>query len=684
MANQEFYSRIIHKHDTEENWIKATNFIPKQGEIIVYDIDNNHNYERIKIGDGTTKVNTLPFIDKTLADLIGTKDDTVTVDTAFGRIAQAQATAEAAQGSAENATNNSYISASISGKTITLTKGDGSTKTLTTQDTTYSAAGTSLGLVKSGGDVTISSGTITVNDDSHNHIIANIDGLSGQLTNLENKTSNNETAIGTPQDTGDVSGSLYARVIKAQTDATSGINKADTAQSGVNTLNGLVGTKSDTKTTDTAFGRIAKAQAAAEAAAGAAQAAQNAADSHKSFSTVKVGNTSISADNISDTLTFVAGSNVSITPDAANDKITINVPTASGTVAGATIVYPAASCTTFSSDSGTVTPLAVQKGAKMFAITRPSSTTNKTIVRYSNTIGDVQDSKIIIEDVTNTRDTSKEAQVIAIPAEGGKKMVYGYCTDQVDGTSFLGGLFDQNATEYPYSMGLAISGSSGNLLWKGNKVATVNDIPADTGATSVEVVGSGNAITTASYNASTRKLTLTKGATYNNYSLPAATSSTLGGVKIGSNITNSSGTISLTKANVTAALGYTPPTTDTNTTYSAGTGISLSGTTFSNSGVRSITTGTSNGTISVNTNGTSADVAVKGLGSAAYTNSTAYATAAQGTLASNAMPKAGGSFTGTAYAKSQNTTEGCLRNISIRNAAGNSLISTNYLIMLRK
>lgn len=49
------------------------------------------------------------------------------------------------------------------------------------------------------------------------------------------------------------------------------------------------------------------------------------------------------------------------------------------------------------------------------------------------------------------------------------------------------------------------------------------------------------------------------------YSLPTATSSVLGGVKVGSNITNSSGTISLTKANVTAALGYTPPTSDTNT-----------------------------------------------------------------------------------------------------------------------
>lgn len=53
------------------------------------------------------------------------------------------------------------------------------------------------------------------------------------------------------------------------------------------------------------------------------------------------------------------------------------------------------------------------------------------------------------------------------------------------------------------------------------------------------------------------------------YTLPQASSTTLGGVKIGSNITVSSGTISLTKSNVVNALGYTPPTT--NTTYGVAT-----------------------------------------------------------------------------------------------------------------
>ena len=82
---------------------------------------------------------------------------------------------------------------------------------------------------------------------------------------------------------------------------------------------------------------------------------------------------------------------------------------------------------------------------------------------------------------------------------------------------------------------------------------------------------------------------------------------------------------------------------NSNTTYSAGTGISLSGTTFSNSGVRSISTGSSNGTISVNTNGTSANVSVKGLGSAAYSNTSAFAAASH---THSYLPLSGGTLTG--------------------------------------
>lgn len=61
MAEKQFNGRIIQKHDSETNWNKATNFIPKAGEIIIYDTDETHTEPRIKIGDGTNAVGNLPF-----------------------------------------------------------------------------------------------------------------------------------------------------------------------------------------------------------------------------------------------------------------------------------------------------------------------------------------------------------------------------------------------------------------------------------------------------------------------------------------------------------------------------------------------------------------------------------------------------------------------------------------------
>ena len=50
----------------------------------------------------------------------------------------------------------------------------------------------------------------------------------------------------------------------------------------------------------------------------------------------------------------------------------------------------------------------------------------------------------------------------------------GYASDQTDGTFVVGSLLGTN-----YASGLAIGGGSGNLLWKGTKVATTSDIPTN-------------------------------------------------------------------------------------------------------------------------------------------------------------------------------------------------------------
>lgn len=55
-----------------------------------------------------------------------------------------------------------------------------------------------------------------------------------------------------------------------------------------------------------------------------------------------------------------------------------------------------------------------------------------------------------------------------------KNPYIGYASDQSDGTFVVGSLLGTN-----YASGLAIGGGSGNLLWKGTKVATINDIPTN-------------------------------------------------------------------------------------------------------------------------------------------------------------------------------------------------------------
>jgi hypothetical protein len=73
MSNKkDINARIVHKHDLEKNWDNASNFIPKQGELIIYDREFSIDdlpltrselitYERFKIGDGSTLVGKLPF-----------------------------------------------------------------------------------------------------------------------------------------------------------------------------------------------------------------------------------------------------------------------------------------------------------------------------------------------------------------------------------------------------------------------------------------------------------------------------------------------------------------------------------------------------------------------------------------------------------------------------------------------
>lgn len=145
----------------------------------------------------------------------------------------------------------------------------------------------------------------------------------------------------------------------------------------------------------------------------------------------------------------------------------------------------------------------------------------------------------------------------------------------------------------------------------------------------VVITGEGNAIANANFSDNT--LTLTKGNFLTSHQDISGKvdkinveAKTIGLYKIAYNdqgqVTSSA---AVTKTDITN-LGI--PTSDTTYTFAEGT---------------------VNGAFSVTPSGEEAQsVKIHGLGSAAYTDSSAYATAAQGTLAQNAMPKSGGTFTG--------------------------------------
>jgi hypothetical protein len=60
--SKQINTRIQYKYDSETNWY-STNFISLKGEFYVFAPDENHDYTRLKIGDGVHTVPELPFVE---------------------------------------------------------------------------------------------------------------------------------------------------------------------------------------------------------------------------------------------------------------------------------------------------------------------------------------------------------------------------------------------------------------------------------------------------------------------------------------------------------------------------------------------------------------------------------------------------------------------------------------------
>ena len=178
-----------------------------------------------------------------------------------------------------------------SGLTFTAKNADGDTLfTFAQQDTTYSEATSSAAGLMSSGDKTKLT-NIAAGAEVNQNAFSNVKVGSTTIA-ADTKTDTLELVAGsnvtlTPDASGD-------KVTIAATDTT--YSDATTSASG------LMSASDKTK-----LGGIAEG----------AEVNQNA------FSNITVGSTTIAADSKTDTITFTAGSNITLTPDATNDSITI-------------------------------------------------------------------------------------------------------------------------------------------------------------------------------------------------------------------------------------------------------------------------------------------------------------------------------------------------------------------------
>ena len=71
MAEKKINTRIQQKRETAADWQRATGFKPLDGELIVYSADTTQG-PRMKVGDGTTPVPSLPFAEAIPMGIFGT------------------------------------------------------------------------------------------------------------------------------------------------------------------------------------------------------------------------------------------------------------------------------------------------------------------------------------------------------------------------------------------------------------------------------------------------------------------------------------------------------------------------------------------------------------------------------------------------------------------------------------
>ena len=353
-------------------------------------------------------------------------------------------------------------------------------------------------------------------------------------------------------------------------------------------------------------------------------APSNAEANQNAFSNVKVGDTTIAADSKTDTLTIVAGSNVTITPDATNDAVTIaakdttypDVTTSAhglmsatdktkldtiATGANKTVVDSALSSTSTNPVQNKIVNSALaEKVPSTRTVNGKSLAANISLTASdvgASVSGHTHDDRYYTESEINSKLSGKAntshkhaaADITSVNASAITGIIPAanlpsFVDDVLEGYYGSDGVFYKNYDTSTKKYSDAYTGETGkiyvnlndnkNYRWSGSAYVVVS-----------ETIALGETSSTA-YRGDRGKVAYDHSQKTGN---PHGT--TKADLGLGNVENKSSATIrgELTKANITTALGYTPPTT--NTTYSTGS-TTYSGTTKLYTGTGSATDGT--------------------------------------------------------------------------------------------
>ena len=265
MASKTIKVTIKQRYDTEANWI-TNNPVLASGEV-AFSSDKSCDY---KVGDGTKTWSQLDYQNASLYSSVLS--------------AASEYSEKAKNDYLDQQIDSTYIKTlSASGNTITYTKGDGTTTGTITVDGT-------------GSDFT---GATALEDGTSGRVIKPVAGKQNSFLKGDgtwSEIAGSDIKSGTIDD---------ARLTSITTSSTT--SAASPSHGG--TFTAIDGITTDTK------GRVT--------AVNTKTVTLPSNDNQNAFGNVKVGETTIAADEATDTLELAAGTNITLTPNASDDKVTI-------------------------------------------------------------------------------------------------------------------------------------------------------------------------------------------------------------------------------------------------------------------------------------------------------------------------------------------------------------------------